>query len=71
MRDVAGKIAYRKVRDASPDGLETRITAVEGINAEARIAQLEAEIATLLNHTHSYEDDDGTTATTKTTGTEQ
>lgn len=41
-------------------------TAYDGY--EARIAALELELANYTMHTHNYDDNDGTTTTTKTTG---
>ena len=48
-------------------GVSNRVATLEGQNLNARIATLEAQIATLLSHTHTYEDDNGTTVETKST----
>lgn len=47
--------------------ISNRVGVLEGINASSRILALENQIATLLSHTHDYQDNNGTIEVTKTT----
>ena len=62
------EVTYDANKNVLTNGTLDRIAVLEDQSLDSRITELETQIALLLSHTHSYEDDDGTIITTKTTG---
>jgi len=62
-------VVYDSNNNVDVNGTLARITTLEGLctDYENRIAELESRLANYEGHSHSYEDDNGTTVTTKTT----